>query len=88
MREHGDNVTVLQALFTKMLPTVPPEARRALVRLAVAQPQEIFAELGCVWLLDANANIRLGAVDGLTNRLAAGRYPRRGWPGPRSCAAD
>ncbi|WP_432256549.1 hypothetical protein [Limimaricola sp. AA108-03] len=72
MREHGDNVTVLQTLFAEMLPTVPPEARQALVRLAVARPQEIFAELGCACLLDADAEVRFGALDGLSDRLAAG----------------
>ncbi len=71
-REHGGNVSVLHALFAEMLPTVPPEARRALVRLAVARPKEIFAELGCAWLLDPNAEIRTGAVEGLSDRLAAG----------------
>ncbi|MGR3592204.1 MAG: UPF0149 family protein [Limimaricola soesokkakensis] len=71
-REHGGNVSVLHALFSEMLPTVPREARRALVRLAVARPQEIFAELGCAWLLDPNAEIRSGAVEGLSDRLAAG----------------
>ncbi|WP_334062882.1 UPF0149 family protein [Limimaricola cinnabarinus] len=71
-REHGGNVSVLHALFAEMLPTVPPEARRALVRLAVARPKEIFAELGCAWLLDPNADIRFGAVEGLADRLAAG----------------
>lgn len=71
MREHGDNVTVLQTLFAEMLPTVPPEARQALTRMAVARPREIFAELGCAWLLDADAEVRSGAVDGLADRLAA-----------------
>ncbi|MGR3739124.1 MAG: UPF0149 family protein [Limimaricola soesokkakensis] len=72
MREHGDNVTVLQTLFAEMLPTVPPEARQALTRMAVARPREIFAELGCAWLLDADAEVRFGALDGLSDRLAAG----------------
>ncbi|MGR3593995.1 MAG: UPF0149 family protein [Limimaricola soesokkakensis] len=72
MREHGDKVTVLQALFAEVLPTVPPEARQALVRLAVARPQEIFAELGCACLLDPDAEVRFGALDGLSDRLAAG----------------
>ncbi|WP_282027144.1 hypothetical protein, partial [Limimaricola cinnabarinus] len=71
-REHGGNVSALHALFAEMLPTVPPEARGALVRLAVARPQEIFAELGCAWLLDPDAEIRSGAVEGLSDRLAAG----------------
>ncbi len=71
-REHGGNVSALHALFAEMLPTVPSEARRVLVRLAVARPQEIFAELGCAWLLDSDAEIRSGAVEGLSDRLAAG----------------
>ncbi|PHP26804.1 UPF0149 family protein [Limimaricola cinnabarinus] len=71
-REHGGNVSALHALFAEMLPTVPSEARRVLVRLAVARPQEIFAELGCAWLLDPDAEIRSGAVEGLSDRLAAG----------------
>ena len=71
--QHGDNVTVLHTLFSEMLPTVPPEARRALVRMAVGRPREIFAELGCAWLLDPAAEIRAGAVEGLADRLAAGR---------------
>ncbi|WP_370160378.1 UPF0149 family protein [Limimaricola soesokkakensis] len=71
-REHGGNVSAIHALFSEMLPTVPREARRTLVRLAVARPQEIFAELGCAWLLDPNAEIRSGAVEGLSDRLAAG----------------
>ncbi|MGR3738084.1 MAG: hypothetical protein ACU0B9_05680, partial [Limimaricola soesokkakensis] len=71
MREHGDNVTVLQTLFAEMLPTVPPEARQALTRMAVARPREVFAELGCAWLLDADVEVRSGAVDGLADRLAA-----------------
>ena len=71
--QHGDNVTVLHTLFSEMLPTVPPEVRRALIRLAVARPREIFAELGCAWLLDPGAEIRFGAVEGLSDRLAAGR---------------
>ncbi|MGR3590501.1 MAG: hypothetical protein ACU0BO_00830, partial [Limimaricola soesokkakensis] len=71
MREHGDNVTVLQTLFAEMLPTVPAEARQALTRMAVARLRAIFAELGCAWLLDADAEVRSGAVDGLADRLAA-----------------
>ena len=73
IREHDGNVSAIHTMFAEMLPTMPPEARQALVRVAVARPTEAFAELGCAWLLDSNENIRSGAVEGLADRLAAGR---------------
>lgn len=72
VQEEGGH-SALHAMFAEMLPTIPPEARRALVRIAVARPPELYAELGCAWLLDANAEIRSGAVEGLADRLTSGR---------------
>lgn len=72
LQEDGGN-SALHAMFAEMLPTMPPEARQTLVRLAVGRPPEVYAELGCAWLLDANAEVRSGAVEGLADRLAAER---------------
>lgn len=72
IQEDGNSST-LHAMFAEMLPTIPPEARQALVRAAVSRPSDIYVELGCAWLLDANAEIRSGAVEGLADRLASGR---------------
>ncbi|MBI1246133.1 MAG: UPF0149 family protein [Alphaproteobacteria bacterium] len=61
------------AMFAEMLPTVPADARYALVRIAVSRPAALFAELGCAWLLDATEEVHSAAADGLADRLAAGR---------------
>lgn len=66
-------VSDLHAMFAEMLPTVPPDARYALIRTAVSQPAELLAELGCTWLLDPAAEVRSAAADGLADRLEAGR---------------
>ncbi|WP_135818295.1 hypothetical protein, partial [Paracoccus liaowanqingii] len=72
IREDGGS-SALHAMFAEMLPIMPPGARQALVRVAVGRPPELFAELGCAWLLDTNAEIRTGAVEGLADRLASGQ---------------
>ena len=51
----GTSVSALHALFAELLPTVPPEARQVLVRITVARPSEVYADLGCAWLLEGNA---------------------------------
>ncbi len=63
----------VHAVFSEMLPTVPADARYALVRAAVSRPDDFYAELGCASLLDAAAEVRQGAADGLFDRLEAGR---------------
>lgn len=63
------------AMLAELLPTIPADARGALVRVAVAHPDTLFAELGCAWLLDPVAAVRLGAVEGLSDRLSADRLP-------------
>jgi len=67
------SATAAHAMFAEMLPTLPADARQALVRTAVARPGEIFAHLGCAWLLDPDAAVRGAAVQGLADRLAADR---------------
>lgn len=64
--------SALHAMFAEMLPAAPADARCALVRIAVSRPPELFAELGCAWLLDASEAIRSAAADGLSDRFAAG----------------
>jgi len=71
--ESGGSVSAMHAMFAEMLPTVPVEAREMLVRIAVGRPPEVFADLGCAWLLDAGEALRRGALAGLSDRLAAGR---------------
>lgn len=66
------NISALHAVFAEMLPAIPVEARAAFVRIAVARPPELFAELGCAWLFDPGADVRLAAVAGLSDRLEAG----------------
>lgn len=69
----GGSLSAMHATFAEMLPTVPADARYALVRIAVARPAELFAELGCAWLLDPSEHVRSGAAIGLADRLRAGR---------------
>ena len=71
--ESGGSVSAMHAMFAEMLPTVPVEAREMLVRIAVGRPPEVFADLGCAWLLDPGAALRQGALAGLSDRLASGR---------------
>ena len=68
-----ESASALHAMFAELLPTVPTEARGALVRIAVARPPELFAELGCAWLLDTSPQVRAAAAAGLSDRLQAGR---------------
>ena len=63
------------AMLAELLPTIPADARGDFVRAAVAHPDSLFAELGCAWLLDPVAAMRLGAVEGLSDRLRAERLP-------------
>ncbi|QDA35801.1 YecA family protein (plasmid) [Paracoccus liaowanqingii] len=72
IQEDGGS-SALYSMFAEMFPTMAPGAREALVRVVVGRPPEIYAELGCGWLLDASAEIRSGAVEGLFNRLASGQ---------------
>ena len=69
----GGNASALHAMFAELLPTIPAGARGALVRIAVARPDELFAERGCAWLLDPSVQVRSAAADGLSDRLQAGR---------------
>jgi hypothetical protein len=69
----GGNASALHAMFAELLPTIPAGARGALIRVAVARPDELFAELGCAWLLDPSGQVRSAAADGLSDRLQAGR---------------
>ena len=66
-------VSAVHTLFAEMLPTIPADARYALVRTAVSRPDELFAELGCAWLLDGDSEVRRAAADGLADRLEADR---------------
>ena len=63
------------AMLAELLPTIPADARGAVVRIAVVHPDSLFAELGCAWLLDPVAEVRSGAADGLSDRLSADRLP-------------
>ena len=67
------SASAVHAVFSEMLPTVPADARYALVRAAVSRPDDLYAELGCAWLLDAAGEVRRAAADGLFDRLEAGR---------------
>lgn len=67
------SASAMHAVFAEMLPTVPADARSALVRTAASRPGELFAELSCAWLLDAAGEVRRAAADGLFDRLEADR---------------
>lgn len=69
----GGSLSAMHATFAEMLPTIPPDARHAIVRTAVSRPSELCAELGCAWLLDSAEQVRSGAVLGLSDRLRTGR---------------
>jgi hypothetical protein len=70
--EAEGDVTAAHGAFSRMLPTLPEDARHMLVRAAVARPGALSAELGCAWLLDGDATVRAAAADGLSDRLGAG----------------
>lgn len=73
----GDSVTALHGSFAEMLPAFPSDVRRVLVRMASSRPSAIFGDLACAWLLDPSAPLRDGAMDGLFDRLEAGRLAPR-----------
>ena len=63
---------VLHTALTEMFPAMPTALREAVVELAVARPDPIFAQLGCYWLVDPSVPIRRAAARGLATRLEAG----------------
>ncbi|WP_292294543.1 hypothetical protein [Marivita sp.] len=67
------HVQVLRESLSEILPTIPDDARRDFVRLAVNHPKEAHEELGCAWTFDPDEDVRQGAVDGLFDRIAVGR---------------
>ena len=69
----GGDVQVLRESLTEILATIPGDARREFVRLAVNHPKEAHEELGCAWTFDPDEDVRQGAVDGLFDRIAVGR---------------
>lgn len=73
----GDDPSILHQAFAEILPGIPPDARFLLCKVAAANPDTRFEQLACAWLLDMSEQVRSGALDGLTDRLAAGRLSPR-----------
>lgn len=69
----GDDPSLLHEAFAEVLPRIPTGARYMLCKLATANPDTRFEPLGCAWLLDPTEPVRDGAMEGLRDRLAAGR---------------
>jgi hypothetical protein len=66
-----DSISALHAGFVELMATFPAPVRQAVVRYVVSRPKTVLGELGCALLLDGRADIRRGAIGGLTDRLAA-----------------
>ena len=63
----------LHVLFEKILPTLLDASKYAIVRMAIAMPEEVFAGLGCSLLLTKSETVCNGAIDGFTDRLKSGK---------------
>ncbi|MFS3136740.1 hypothetical protein ACLRDC_15435 [Gluconacetobacter sacchari] len=73
----GDDPSILHQTFAEILPGIPPDARSMLCRVAAANPDPRFEQLACAWLLDMSEQVRSAALEGLADRLAAGRLSPR-----------
>lgn len=67
----GDLQSLREAL-SHVLATIPREFRREFARMVVGRPKATYEDLGCTWIFDQQAEIRQGAVDGLSDRMMAG----------------
>ncbi len=70
------SVSALLAMFDEMLPTLPPEARFALVHKTAMQPDVIFGDAAAALLLNRDPMVASGAMAGLSSRLANGDVSR------------
>ncbi|MFV3076807.1 UPF0149 family protein [Niveispirillum fermenti] len=70
----GD-VGELHAALQESFPAMPPGMREHLVAYILTRPGAINLRLACFWLLDAAADLRLDAAEGLAARLARGELP-------------
>lgn len=77
LNDIGDDPSILHQAFAEILPGIPPDARSLLCKVAAANPDTRFEQLACAWLLDMSEQVRSGALEGLTDRLAAGRLSPR-----------
>jgi yecA family protein len=69
-QSEGDALGVHTAL-AETFPAMPREMRTHVVEFASARPDQIYAQLGCFWLLDSDPVLRQAAAAGLSARLAA-----------------
>ncbi len=63
----------LHAALTETFPAMPAEMRMHVIAFSVERPEPIHGKLGCFWLLDPAAPIRLAAARALADRAAAGK---------------
>ncbi|MDA3889560.1 MAG: UPF0149 family protein [Allgaiera sp.] len=70
------SVSALVGLLDEMLPTLPPEARHALVRKAASRREDVFGEVAAALLLKTDKSVVSGALAGLETRHANGDFSR------------
>lgn len=70
-----ESVLALHTGISELIATLPIQIRSAVVHEVVARPNPVLGELGCALLLDRRGEIRLGALEGLTDRLDLGVMP-------------
>ena len=70
------SVSALVGLLDEMLPTLPPEARFALIRKTASQRGDAFGEAAAALLLKTDKSVVSGALAGLETRHANGDFSR------------
>lgn len=68
----GNDQSMMRESLSEILVTLPRNMRRAFVRLVVGHSKNGYEDLGCAWVFDRQTEVRHGAIDGLSDRMAKG----------------